>query len=89
MWDYVVIPAASPDGGQLVQPFHQQLEAAQELMHVCVSSLQETPSLDSDNPQTMTEKLLRKLMQMEDTWVASEEATLTWLTESQWKFWRI
>lgn len=48
------------------QPFHQQsclhqqLADARELMYVCALRLNETPSSDSDNPQTMTEKLLRK-----------------------------
>lgn len=42
--------------------------------------------LASNNPQTMTEKLQWNT-QMEDP--QAKEAKLTWLTESQWKFWGI
>lgn len=55
---------------------------------LCVPCLNKTPSSASNNPQPVIEKLQQN-MQMEDPRVTAEEATLTWLTESQWKFWGI
>lgn len=91
MWDYVVIPAASPDGGQFMLGA-AFLPAANSRTRtdarVCLK-----PAWNSQlglwQPPDHDREAVKEAMQMEDTWVASEEATLTWLTESQWKFWRI